>query len=36
MGRNIWQSDRPAAMIEAISRIVHEDLSLEKAKKLIA
>jgi fructose-bisphosphate aldolase/2-amino-3,7-dideoxy-D-threo-hept-6-ulosonate synthase len=36
MGRNIWQSDRPAAMIEAIAKIVHEDLNLEKAKKIIA
>jgi len=36
MGRNIWQHERPSALIEAVIRIVHEDLSLEKAKKIIA
>jgi len=35
MGRNIWQFERPTAMIEAVMRIVHEDLSVEKAKKII-
>ena len=35
MGRNIWQFERPALMIEAVIRIVHEELSVEKAKKII-
>jgi fructose-bisphosphate aldolase/2-amino-3,7-dideoxy-D-threo-hept-6-ulosonate synthase len=36
MGRNIWQNEHPTALIEAVTKIVHEDLSLEKAKKIIA
>jgi DhnA family fructose-bisphosphate aldolase class Ia len=35
MGRNIWQFERPVTMIEAVMRIVHEEISIEKAKKII-
>ncbi len=31
MGRNIWQSPRPVALIKAVRRMIHEDLSLEAA-----
>jgi putative autoinducer-2 (AI-2) aldolase len=31
MGRNIWQSDHPVAMIKAVRKIVHEDSTAEEA-----
>jgi putative autoinducer-2 (AI-2) aldolase len=31
MGRNIWQSDQPVQMIQAVRSIVHDGLSVEKA-----
>ena len=31
MGRNIWQSARPVALIKVVRAMIHEDLSLEKA-----
>ncbi len=31
MGRNIFQSDAPAAMIQAVRKVVHEDLRPEEA-----
>jgi 3-hydroxy-5-phosphonooxypentane-2,4-dione thiolase len=31
MGRNIFQSDAPAAMIQAVSRVVHEDMRPKEA-----
>jgi 3-hydroxy-5-phosphonooxypentane-2,4-dione thiolase len=31
MGRNIFQSDAPAAMIQAVSKVVHENLKPEEA-----
>lgn len=34
MGRNIWQSKHPIAMIKAIRAIVHENVSVEEAHKL--
>lgn len=34
MGRNIWQSDNSAAMIQAIRHIVHENASVDQAQKL--
>jgi putative autoinducer-2 (AI-2) aldolase len=34
MGRNIWQSDYPVAMIRAIRSIVHEDASVDEGYKL--
>jgi putative autoinducer-2 (AI-2) aldolase len=34
MGRNIFQSEHPAAMIQAIRAVVHEDYSVEKAFEL--
>src|SRR5512142_91058 len=34
MGRNIFQSDAPAAMIQAIQRVVHEDMRPEHAYEL--
>lgn len=35
MGRNIWQSDHPVAMIKAIRAIVHEKASLREAMHLL-
>lgn len=35
MGRNIWQSENPVAMIKAIRAIVHEKYSLKKALNLL-
>jgi len=35
MGRNVWGYKDPVAMVEAISRIVHEDESVENALKII-
>jgi putative autoinducer-2 (AI-2) aldolase len=34
MGRNIFQADAPAAMIQAVSRVVHENLKPEEAYDL--
>lgn len=34
MGRNIWQSDHPVAMIRAVRAIVHEGASPEEAHRL--
>lgn len=34
MGRNIWQSEQPIAMIRAIRAIVHENASVKKAQEL--
>lgn len=34
MGRNVWQSQNPVAMIKALRAIVHERASLAKAQKL--
>jgi len=34
MGRNIWQSQHPVAMIKAIRAIVHENASVKKAHDL--
>ncbi|NOJ26663.1 MAG: 3-hydroxy-5-phosphonooxypentane-2,4-dione thiolase [Nitrososphaera sp.] len=31
MGRNIWQSDYPVAMIKAVKAIVHEDIDVKQA-----
>jgi class I fructose-bisphosphate aldolase len=30
-GRNIWQRDDPAAVIDALSSIVHDDATVEEA-----
>lgn len=35
MGRNIWQSDHPIAMIKAVRSIVHEGFSLKEAEDLL-
>ena len=35
MGRNIWQSDNPIAMIKAVRSIVHEGFSLKEAADLL-
>jgi putative autoinducer-2 (AI-2) aldolase len=35
MGRNIWQSDHPIAMIKAVRSIVHEGFSLKEATDLL-
>jgi len=34
MGRNIWQSDYPVAMIKAVRNIVHENASVKEAYEL--
>lgn len=34
MGRNIWQSDHPIAMIRAVRSIVHDNASVEEAYEL--
>jgi putative autoinducer-2 (AI-2) aldolase len=34
MGRNIFQSDAPAAMIQAVGKVVHEDYSPQEAYEL--
>lgn len=34
MGRNIFQSDAPIAMIQAVSAVVHEGASAADAKDL--
>jgi hypothetical protein len=31
MGRNIWQSDRPVEMIQAVRSIVHDRLTVEQS-----
>lgn len=35
MGRNVWGYKDPVAMVEAISKMVHEDESVEDAMKII-
>jgi 3-hydroxy-5-phosphonooxypentane-2,4-dione thiolase len=35
MGRNIWQSENPVAMIKAVRAIVHDNISFEKAKRML-
>jgi 3-hydroxy-5-phosphonooxypentane-2,4-dione thiolase len=35
MGRNIWQSDHPIAMIKAVKSIVHEGFSIKEAADLL-
>ena len=35
MGRNIWQSDSPIAMIKAVKSIVHENFSIKEASDLL-
>jgi len=34
MGRNIWQSDHPVAMIKAVKAIVHQNLKVKEAQEL--
>ena len=34
MGRNIWQSDHPVAMIKAVKSIVHENFNFSEAYDL--
>lgn len=36
MGRNIWQSDHPAAMIKAVRAVVHQNATPEEAYDLFA
>jgi putative autoinducer-2 (AI-2) aldolase len=36
MGRNIWQSDHPVAMIRAIRAIVHEQATVKEASEVFA
>lgn len=35
MGRNIWQSDNPIAMVKAVKSIVHENFSIKEASDLL-
>jgi putative autoinducer-2 (AI-2) aldolase len=34
MGRNIWQSDHPVAMIKAIRAIIHKNLNVKEAHEI--
>ena len=34
MGRNIFQSDAPAGMIEAVRAVVHEGATVDEAQEL--
>ena len=34
MGRNIFQSDAPTAMIQAVSKVVHENMKPQEAYEL--
>ncbi|MCS7263484.1 MAG: aldolase [Armatimonadetes bacterium] len=34
-GRNIWQHDRPAAILEALRAIVHENANFDQAMKIL-
>ena len=34
MGRNIFQSEAPKAMIQAVSKVVHEDIKPQDAYEL--
>jgi putative autoinducer-2 (AI-2) aldolase len=34
MGRNIFQSESPAAMIQAVAKVVHEDLTPKESFEL--
>ncbi|MGW8321998.1 MAG: 3-hydroxy-5-phosphonooxypentane-2,4-dione thiolase LsrF, partial [Thermodesulfobacteriota bacterium] len=34
MGRNIFQSDHSAAMIQAVSKVIHEDMKPQDALEL--
>lgn len=36
MGRNIWQSEHPVAMIKAIRAIVHDNADVKKAQKIFS
>src|SRR5213593_1195407 len=34
MGRNIWQSDHPVAMIKAVKAIVHQNVTVKEAHEI--
>ncbi len=34
MGRNIWQSDYPVAMIKAVKAIVHQNATVKEAHEI--
>ena len=36
MGRNIWQSDYPVAMIKAVRSIVHDNATVKEAHELFS
>ncbi|EQD66319.1 aldolase lsrF, partial [mine drainage metagenome] len=36
MGRNIWQSDHPVAMLQALRAIVHERATVDEAMDVLA
>lgn len=35
LGRNIWQNDRPVAMIKALRAIIHENATVKEAEKIL-
>jgi putative autoinducer-2 (AI-2) aldolase len=35
MGRNIWQSDHPVAMIKAVRALVHENFNVKESYELL-
>lgn len=36
MGRNVWQSGHPAALLEAVAALIHENFSVKEAAQLLA
>jgi len=34
-GRNVWQHEKPEAMVRALAKIIHDDSSVEEALKLL-
>jgi len=35
IGRNIWQFENPGKMAEALSKIIHEEIGLEEAERIV-
>ncbi|MCK5198512.1 MAG: 3-hydroxy-5-phosphonooxypentane-2,4-dione thiolase LsrF, partial [Spirochaetales bacterium] len=35
MGRNIWQSEYPAAIIQGVNKIIHGNISVKEALQLV-
>lgn len=35
MGRNIWQSDYPAAIVQGVKAVIHDNFSVKEALQLV-